>query len=567
MELILKIMLLYISKYFKSYPVLILLIWFVVYVLSQILFAQKLGWDEVDYLSVARGISEDFDFSSRTYTIMGILKHGYPTHFINIPLYSVFIAVFFKLFGTSLKVAYFLSWLSCLGICLLLYFIFLLLSDGNRKLSFFVSMSYLFCPGILRNCDSAMMEQTGIFLLCLFLFLILRDFKKGTIGFLTTLKVAIGFLILWIYKSLFIGIFFGTFAFILFAFSTKLNSYKLNSKLPLFAFLLLSYGIFAILYILLKKFVFLPVAPMMNFTQDLEAKQLYADFLAGFFQNFPESFIRNIQSFFTITLGQYFIYPSPYTNPNSQFFVFLPFVVFIGIYFLLFFISIILLFASWKKLSPTQKLFSIFTITSIISFNLIFNVFFSTTYENVMRYNMYYLPLYLCFVILIFSVNHEYRKPFIQEHPRVSKSIFTLLFLFVYVPVFLSVMNLQQIFWDRYHTRAKLNDEIIKSVIKDEKPMFIYFNDGIHTSFTHYPIRRVMKDATNEQFLKVNEILPEPIKYVFLKPSDWLFQINQQKILMSEPILNDMYKLEGFNNVYQIVVYKYNGKEIKDGSL
>src|SRR3989338_2881547 len=114
------------GKFF--YPLLIFIVWLVAYIISQLLFDQKLGWDEVAYMSVAKGIADNFDFSARTYTVMGLIKHGYPTHFINFPIFPVYLAVFFKLFGSSLYVAYFANWLLALGVLLLLYFIFLMLS-------------------------------------------------------------------------------------------------------------------------------------------------------------------------------------------------------------------------------------------------------------------------------------------------------------------------------------------------------------------------------------------------------------------------------------------------------
>ena len=252
------------GKFF--YPLLIFIVWLVAYIISQLLFDQKLGWDEVAYMSVAKGIADNFDFSARTYTVMGLIKHGYPTHFINFPIFPVYLAVFFKLFGSSLYVAYFANWLLALGVLLLLYFIFLMLSENNHKISFLVSMSYLFCPGILRNCDSAMMEQGGCFLLCLFVYFILKDYHSGKFNYFTVIKFAFTFLILWMYKSLYVGIFFGLLAFIFLAYNSKLSGKELNTRVRLPIFLIMSYGLFVLFYYLLSKFVFLPVAPMLTFT-------------------------------------------------------------------------------------------------------------------------------------------------------------------------------------------------------------------------------------------------------------------------------------------------------------
>ncbi len=542
---------------------LITLIWFVVYILAQIFLEQKLGWDEVNYMSTAKGIAADFDFSSRTYTIMGLIKHGYPSSLINFPIFSIYLAGFFKLFGASLKVAYFSTWLCALGVCILIYLIFLLLSENNRKLAFCTSISYLFFPGILKTCDSAMMEQMGCLLLCLAVYLILKDYVKGTFNYITVLKFSLSFLIIWLYKSLFVGFFFGALIFILFAYNSKISGKKLNTKIPLFLFVTLSYGIFAVLFYILKKFVFLPVAPMMSFSPALEYSQVYADFLGGFLNNFLQNAINNIITFFVYAVAPYFIYPIAYTHPSSQVFVFVPHVIYLAMYFFLTFITIVLTFAYWKKLKPEVKLFVGLTLGTIISFNLIFNFLFSTTYENMWRYNVYSLPLFLCYIAIIFRTHFEYAKPFALEHPIVIKVIPSFILIFYFLPLSLSLLNTQLVLWNGYHIRAKNNAELVRSFIKDDSPGFIYFNDGLHTTLTDYPIRQVFKDATNEQLLQVNKILPEPIKYLFLKPTDWLFVNNKDLIIKGSLILNNQYETIGFNNEAQVVVYKLRGEKEK----
>ena len=169
---------------------------------------------------------------------------------------------------------------------------------------------------------------------------------------------------------------------------------------------------------------------------------------------------------------------------------------------------------------------------------------------------MYYLPLHLCFISLIVRANIEYLKPFTGAHPRVSKSLLGVLFIFIYFPLFLSMIDIQSQFWEAYHTRAKMNAEIVRSVVRDTNPKFIYFNDGAHTTFTDYPIRQVFKDATNDQLLAVNMILPGPIEYLFLRPSDWLFKNNQEIIQMGAPIINDQYKFLGVVKDQQVIVYR-----------
>ena len=372
----------------------------------------------------------------------------------------------------------------------------------------------------------------------------------------TLIKVIFSFLIIWLYKSLFIGFFFGVLLFILLAYNSKLSGKEIKTKFPVLVFIFLSYGIFAVLFYLVKKFVFLPVAPMMTFTPSIEMNQTYADFLGGFLSNLPGNLKTNILSFLQYIALPCFIYPTAYTNPASQFFVFIPYVVCVVISFILFLVAIVLTFTGWKKLSPQARLFCSLTIGSVISFNVIFNFLFTTTFENVWRYNIYSLPFFLCYIIVVLRANYDYLKPFVTDHPFATKTLMAILFVFVWCPLCLSMYNLQAALEQRYHYRAKMNREVVKAFINNNTPAFIYFNDGIHTTFTDYPIKQVMKDATNEQFLQINKILPEPIEYLFLKPNDWLFQENQEKILKNEPILNNMYKSYGFNNDYQIVVYK-----------
>lgn len=542
------------NNYF--YLGLITVVWFLAYVFCTVFWEQKLGWDEINYMSVAEGIVRDFDFSGRSYTIMGLLKHGFPATLINFPLYSIYLAVFFKLFGSNIHVAYFSNWLCALGVCVLLYFIFLMLSEGNRKASFIVSMSYLFTPGIIRNIDTAMMEQAGCFLLALSMFLMLQDYVKGSFNYLTVLKFAICFLVLWVYKSLFLGIFFGAFVFIFLAYNAKLSGKEIKTKIPLPVFVLLSYGIFAVLFFIVKNFVFLPVAPMLTFTSELEQSQTYATFSDAFLRNFPDNIYSNIYHLFNIIIYSFFVFPTAYSATARAVLPFTSYAIYVGAYFFLFFIALALLFASWKKMTSIQKLFSCFAIFSIVSFNLVFNFLFSTTIENIWRYNVYYLPLYLCFIGLIIKLNLEYLQPFAGAHPRVSKALLLFLLLFIYLPLFLSMINIQSQYWEAYHQRARMNADIVRSVAGATKPKFIYFNDGIHSTFTDYPLRQVFKDATNDQLLAVNMILPSPMEYLFLKPTDWLFKNNQELILMSAPIINDQYKFVGVVKDQNIVVYR-----------
>lgn len=72
------------------YPTLVLIIWLATYVTSTALDSRKIEWDEAKYLACARGIAENLGFSSRSTTVLGLIKYGFPhilttslcTHFI-----------------------------------------------------------------------------------------------------------------------------------------------------------------------------------------------------------------------------------------------------------------------------------------------------------------------------------------------------------------------------------------------------------------------------------------------------------------------------------------------------
>lgn len=544
------------NKFF--FPTLIFLIWLLTYILSQVFIEQKLGWDEMGYMAIARGIAEDLDCSSRTYTTVGLIKFGYPSSLINFPIFPTYLAIFFKLFGSTLHIAYFANWLSALGTCLFIYFIFLLFDKENRFLAFITSISYLLCPGILKNCDSGMMEQFGCFLLCLFLFLILRDYVREEFNFFTILKISISMVVLWLYKSLYVGYLLGIFVFICLAYAPKLAGKKLSTKISFPVFLCFSYVLFIILFYMLKKFVFLPVTPMMSFTYEQDLNQTYADFLGGFFNDFSKNFSNNINYFFNNTLAPYFLYPSGYTQYYPELHNLTGYFSFLGVYFLLLIVISIITFSHWKKLAPEVKIFLAFTVSSVITFNFIFNVFFRSNHSNIWRYNLYYLPIFLISLWLVLKILYGYIKPFVKEHSVAWKLLMTLFLLFIYLPSFISTL-VQYIHYEEwFHETAKKNADIIRDFLKGSRPMFIYFNNGTHTTYMDYPIRVIIKDATNEQLLKVNKILPKPIEFLFLSPSDWLYKLNEEKILKAEPILNEEYVFYGYSREPDLVVYKLN---------
>ncbi len=523
---------------------LIFLVWILAYIVCQIIFVQKLGWDEIAYMSVARGIATDGDYSARGYTIMGLIRHGYPSHLINYPVFSFYLALFFKLFGVKLKVAYFASWLAALGVCLLIYFSYLMFLEKDYKGAFIASMFYLLFPGVIKNCDSAMMEQAGCFILIFTTYLIFKDYQKGSFNYLTIFKIALSFLVLWLYKTLFIGIFFGILALIFLAYNDKLSGKKIKTNLPLPIFILMSYGTFVILFYIVKKFVFLPLAPMMTFSPYQEFTQIYADFMGGYFNNFPDNLFRNLHYFFTVIVAPYFVYPAAFLQYTGEILSTPGFVVALGVFVFLLIVIVLLTIANWKKYTSGERAFLCFTLTSIISFNLIFNFLLMSFHSNIYRYNSYYFPLFIIAIGITLKSSFSYFKPFVSDHPNISRILFSLFMFFGFFPLFLTMIvhyiNLE----DWYHTTAKNNAEYIRYFVKDAHPAFIYFNTGTHTNFTDYPIKQVFKDATNEQLIQVNNILPEPIEFLFIRPTDWLFKNNQDLIMKGQPILNDQLKKE-----------------------
>ena len=188
---------------------------------------------------------------------------------------------------------------------------------------------------------------------------------------------------------------------------------------------------------------------------------------------------------------------------------------------------------------------------------MIFDMLFMTGFGNVWRYNLYLLPLYLCFVFLILYSNFKYVKLFINEHRVLTEIIASLFFVFIYIPLFLSIIDTNVIMGREYHNTAKGHAAIIKKYIGDHSPKFVYFNDGTHITWDRYPVKQVMKDATNEQIIQVNMVLGEPIEYLFILPKDWLFKNNKDQILMAEPIINNQYVFYGFEKDAQVIVYKY----------
>lgn len=257
-------------------------------------------------------------------------------------------------------------------------------------------------------------------------------------------------------------------------------------------------------------------------------------------------------------IAPYFVYPTSYIPYTGEIFHTTAYFVFLGFYFFVFFLVLVLTYTGWKHLSAIERLFVCFAIVSISSFNLVFDILFRSYHTNIFRYNCYYLPMYLCLLACVFKANLIYVKPFLLAYPKIARGFLIAFFIFIFSPMSLSALMQTLYNENYYHIPARMNAEFISKVIGNTKPKFIYFNDGTHTTYVTYPVIQIFKDATNEQLVQVNKVLPEPIKYLFLKPNDWLVQNNKESILKGEAIISGMYKFLGYNEKEHIVVYKLN---------
>ena len=382
------------------YLAIIFIVWLVTYIFCQVVFEQKLGWDEVSYLTTARGIAENFDFSGRSHSIMGLIKYPFPQNTHHYPVYATYIAIFFKLFGVSLNVAYFSTWFACLLACIFIYFTLVLLTGGNRKLSFFFGLSFLFLPKVTDYCDTAMMEVPGAALLSIVVFMVCRDVLRGKIN---PFLLAAFALLLFFYKSLFIGIFFG---FIVIIFSNYLN-------LSLFL------GTFAFLDVIFTKFIFLPMSPMFNFDPKTEAPDgTYADFLGGFLNDIAFNLTDNYRAFYDTVIKSYYPINTIFTPQSDAVFFMIPAWFELAIYYLSIFYVIVFAIMTWNKLKPEQRIFILFSVVSILSFNFIYVSIVGGGVGLISRYNLIYTPLILISVGCLLSSNYDYFKPFLTEHRK-----------------------------------------------------------------------------------------------------------------------------------------------------
>jgi len=264
---------------------------------------------------------------------------------------------------------------------------------------------------------------------------------------------------------------------------------------------------------------------MMSFSYEQEINQTYADFLGGYLNNFCGNVFSSVKYFFSVIIPPFFIMPSSFTPGPGDLQMLTGLYFSLKIYYFLIFIMIVLTFAYWKRLLPLEKVFVLFSLSSIIFFNIVFNLLFRSFHSNLWRYNLYYLPLFICCLWIFIKASIVYMKPFYSEHPTASKYILLLFLIFIYSPLFISTFIHYLRYEEWAHNMGRGNAQVIEAFLKNEKPKYIYFNGGSHIPYTRYPLKQIYLDATSEQLLKMNNILPEPIEFLILKPTDWLFRV------------------------------------------
>ena len=518
-------------------------IWLFAYIVCLFLLPHRLGWDEINYLTVAKGIAEDFDFSSRFFTPMGLVKYPFPQHTHHYPLYASYIALFFKLFGVSINIAYFSSWLSALIACIFIYLTMVLMTK-NKSFSFFIGISFLFLPRVISFCDSAMMEITGCALLSVLCFFIFKDLaiKKINLGLYVTAAIFLFF-----FKSLFIGVLFGLFLLIIIAYTLNIVEMQLSKAFMNVGLLLV---LFLVCCWILSKFVFLPLAPMMSFHMKQVQDQTYADFLGGFLNSPLDISLTNLKSLYDNVVHSYFpLFPFAMYQNGDAYYVLTSGWWELGAFLLcLFYIGMALVFF-WNSFSPIQKLWMIFSVIAILFFNLIYSLIATSALSLCCRYNMIYLPLMMvsCGIVL---------EKLFTKHKKAFSILFLGVLIFFYISFYYTQFKFAEWTKDYFSKTAHNNSEMIKRFIGDTKPMFVYFNDGTHTSWDSYPTKVIVLEFTNKLLKQVNSKLPKPISYLFLKPENQLYRDNFKLIVNKEPILDNWYTFYGFDGASNTVVYR-----------
>ncbi len=226
-----------------------------------------------------------------------------------------------------------------------------------------------------------------------------------------------------------------------------------------------------------------------------------------------------------------------------------------GVYFLSLFYVIAFTFFSRSNLSQIQKIFIWFSLISILSFNIVFNVFIETNLGPRCRYNLIYVPLLLMSFATLLWINRDCVN---KEYKRSLVFILITLILFVYVPVYSAGSKIMYSNKKLMYEHAMKNTEIVRKYINNSHPMFIYFARGTFAAWNLYPIREVFMEANSDVLKRLNSILPRPIEYLFIGLNDCIFKENRELILKGQPIIDNCYTFYGIDPGNKIVVYKFN---------
>lgn len=540
------------SKIF--FPILIFFIWLAIYLICFFSWNHQIWWDETSYLTTARGIAENFDFGSRSTTVQGTIKYPYPQSTHHFPLYSTYVAIFFKLFGVSINAAYFSTWLAGLVCTLFIYFTMLILSKDNYTMSFISSLCFLFSPRITHFCDSGMMEVPGAALLSVLVYFVFKGISKNKMN-----PIFLGFaaLALYLFKSLFIGVIVG--AIFLISLSYKYKFSNLQQKSELLKFLCIYFSTLFIGYFALVKLLFLPLAPMLNFLPRVEgAEGSYADFAAGFFNNPIQNLTMNLQLFYQSFILRYLNYSIITMKNIDPFYISMPEANELAIYSLSIFFIIVFTIAFFDKFENIEKLFISFTLTAVFSMNLLYFSLFGGGLGLTCRYNLIYIPLVIISFFLVTDKFKYYLNDFLEQKKSFIAFFLLGLILTVYIPFYNAGNTITILYKQMYHDIASKNTDVIKKAIGNHHPQFIYFTSGNYSTWDLFPLRVIFMEATNEQIKNINLKLPMPIEFLFLSANNSLFHENQELILNAKPIIDNWYTFYGFDRDSQMVVYKFN---------
>ncbi|TSC67947.1 MAG: hypothetical protein G01um101472_252 [Parcubacteria group bacterium Gr01-1014_72] len=541
-----------------GWPLVLFLAWLGLYITNVVLFPIGLGWDEIVNIATAHGIARDGDFSAREYTVMGIIQDGYPNHLGYYPLFATYLALFLKVIGTSLGTVHFANWIAFLITTLLVY-VTMYTCTKRRMLSGATALAYLIFPGIWRDTISGLMEPVGALLTILTAYIVVRMFRRGAITGRSAVLLGTLLAILWLYKMILIGTILGVVIFIVALYRIIPGAHSGGKWVSLKRFLPTTIGVCVALIFIATTYVFYPLSTAYTSNPAQQANQSYAKFLGGALEK-PLKMLTERSSYllWKVALPQV-IYPGLQTPYQISFSVFARYFIF------LFTLGVLILPLLWKKLSAEGRGLSLMAVSAILSFNIIAHLALEIGPDLFFRYNLYYVPLYVCLMGILAGTVAET----IRNQPEMRRILLmgglTAVAVF-YIPLTITMFAHQVALERRYNELGERNAMIVRAFTHKTRPAFVYFNKGSHTPITQYPMRQISQDATGAQIERINQVLPEPIAFLFLRERDWLFEEYKTDIAKRRPIIGGSYRFVGNANVpnddeWRMVVYRYDPTE------